>query len=51
MRVVDHEPRPAIDLVQEGVAGLRWWTPDELAESDERFTPPDLLERLRNLTL
>ena len=49
VRVHQHEPRPTIDLEEEGVARLRWWTPAELATSHEEFAPPDLPERVRRL--
>ena len=42
--------RLLLDLEAEGVAGVRWWTPDELAASSERFAPPDLPARVRTLT-
>jgi TDG/mug DNA glycosylase family protein len=50
VRVDAHEPRATIDLTEEGVADVRWWTPEELAAADERFAPPDLPERVRTLT-
>jgi len=49
VRVDDHEPSASIDLTQEGVVGVRWWTLDELERSDERFAPPDLRERVRTI--
>jgi double-stranded uracil-DNA glycosylase len=49
VRVAEHEPKPNVDLSAEGVAELRWWTPAELAGSQEEFAPPDLLERMRSL--
>jgi double-stranded uracil-DNA glycosylase len=49
VRIDAHEPRATIDLDAEGVVGVRWWTPDELAASDERFAPPDLPQRVRRL--
>jgi TDG/mug DNA glycosylase family protein len=42
VRVHEHHPRPTIDLAAEGLVDMRWWTPDELAASSERFAPPDL---------
>jgi TDG/mug DNA glycosylase family protein len=50
VRVDQHEPRATIDLTQEGVVGVRWWTRDELDASDEQFAPPDLPARVRTLT-
>jgi G:T/U-mismatch repair DNA glycosylase/8-oxo-dGTP pyrophosphatase MutT (NUDIX family) len=50
VRVDEHEPRATIDLAQEGVVGVRWWTQEELAASDEQFAPPDLPARVRTLT-
>lgn len=49
VRVHEHEPRATIDLASEGVADARWWTPAELEDSGTRFTPVDLLERVRTL--
>ena len=49
VRVEEHEPRATIDLSQEGVVGVRWWTREELATSDEQFAPPDLPERVNSL--
>jgi double-stranded uracil-DNA glycosylase len=49
VRVAGHEPRPTIDLTEEGVAGQRWWTLAELAATTERLAPPDLLQRVRPL--
>jgi G:T/U-mismatch repair DNA glycosylase/ADP-ribose pyrophosphatase YjhB (NUDIX family) len=49
VRVHAHEPRPTIDLEAEGVLSVRWWTPEELATSQEQFAPPDLPERVRRL--
>jgi G:T/U-mismatch repair DNA glycosylase/8-oxo-dGTP pyrophosphatase MutT (NUDIX family) len=50
VRVHAHEPAATIDLGPEGVADVRWWTPEELAASPERFAPPDLPARVRTLT-
>jgi TDG/mug DNA glycosylase family protein len=49
VRVDRHEPRATVDLAQEGVVGVRWWTQAELLASDEQFAPPDLPERVRTL--
>jgi TDG/mug DNA glycosylase family protein len=50
VRVDAHEPRATIDLTEEGVADVRWWTSEELAASTEQFAPPDLPDRVRTLT-
>jgi double-stranded uracil-DNA glycosylase len=51
VRLEEHEPRPTVDLTAEGVADIRWWTLDELAElPDEEVTPPGLVELVRTLT-
>ena len=42
VRVDAHHPRPTIDLTAEGLVDMRWWTPEELGSSHERFAPPDL---------
>ena len=39
VRVAPFEPAPRLDLAQEGVDSVRWWTPDEIAASDEVFAP------------
>lgn len=49
VRVDAHEPRPAIDLAEEGVSGYRWWTLEELEDTDERLTPPGLVELARTI--
>ena len=49
VRVSEHEPAPTIDVAQEGVAGFRWWTLDELRHTGERLAPPDLVERVRTI--
>ena len=49
VRVFDHEPEANVDLAQEGVAEVRWWTLAELSASREQFAPPDLVERVRTL--
>ena len=50
VQVLEHEPRATIDLLPEGVIDVRWWTQAELEAADEQLAPPDLLERIRNLT-
>jgi TDG/mug DNA glycosylase family protein len=49
VRVHAHEPRPTVDLVDEGVSGYRWWTIEELAGSDEEFTPPGFVDSVRTI--
>jgi TDG/mug DNA glycosylase family protein len=49
VRVEEHHPRPTIDLAEEGVAGFRWWSLDELEQTAERLTPPELFTRIRAL--
>lgn len=50
VRVHEHEPHATIDLAAEGVVDVRWWSRDELEVGDAQFAPPDLVERVRNLT-
>jgi TDG/mug DNA glycosylase family protein len=49
VRVPEHDPEPTIDLAPEGVVEVRWWTEAEMASTGERLTPPDLLERVREV--
>ena len=49
VRVDEHEPAPSVELLDEGVTELRWWTLDELECTDERLTPPGLVERVRTI--
>jgi G:T/U-mismatch repair DNA glycosylase len=49
VRVEAHEPRPTIDLAEEGVSGYRWWTLDELASTNERLTPGGFVGRVRTI--
>jgi G:T/U-mismatch repair DNA glycosylase/ADP-ribose pyrophosphatase YjhB (NUDIX family) len=49
VRVRAHEPAPSVDLLDEGVSGFRWWTVDEMARTDERLTPPGLVDRVRTI--
>jgi hypothetical protein len=51
VRVHAHEPRPTIDLAEEGVTDYRWWTLPELEATEERLTPPDLVARVREILL
>ncbi len=49
VRVHAHEPVPSVNLLDEGVSGFRWWTIDEMARTDERLTPPELVDRVRTI--
>ena len=49
VRVDAHEPQPTIDLAEEGVAGYRWWTMEEIETTNERVTPPEFLKRVRTI--
>ena len=40
IRIDHHDVVPTIDLVGEHVYGHRWWTLDELEQSDENLAPP-----------
>jgi double-stranded uracil-DNA glycosylase len=44
-----HEPAPTADLAAEWVAGLRWWTLDELDATDAELAPKRLPELVRAL--
>lgn len=49
VRVDPFEPQPRLDLTVEGVSDVRWWTPAEIATSDEVFGPrrlPTLLTEI-----
>ncbi|HEU5211320.1 MAG TPA: NUDIX domain-containing protein [Gaiellaceae bacterium] len=53
IRVAAFEPEPELtpeQLRDEGVHGMRWWTPEELAAATELFAPrrlPELVAQLR----
>ena len=49
VRVERHEPTPTIDLRNEGVHELRWWTLPELEAAEETLVPRRLPEFLREL--
>jgi 8-oxo-dGTP diphosphatase len=46
VRVRRFEPRPRVDLVAEGVHGIRWFSPEELAAGEVTFSPRDLPAQL-----
>ena len=47
IRIEHHDVVPTIDLVREHVYGHRWWTLDELEQSDENLAPRALATNLR----
>jgi hypothetical protein len=47
--VDEHEPDPQIDLREEGVAEVRWWTLAELEAATETLVPVRLPQLLREL--
>jgi len=52
VRTPPFEPQPGLteaELRAEHVTGIRWWTVDELAASDEVFAPRRLAELVRSL--
>lgn len=49
VRVEPFEPAPRVDLAAEHVAGIRWWTLDEIEESTEIFGPRSLPALVRDL--
>ena len=49
VRVPKHEPKPSIDLTEENVAEIRWWTLDQLEATSEELAPRRLPELLRDL--
>ena len=49
VRVDEHEPAPRVDLRAENVAGLRWWTLDDLDATREELVPRRLPELMRTL--
>ena len=49
VRVDRHEAVPTIDLAAEGVTEVRWWTLDELDDTDERIVPSELAQLVRSL--
>jgi TDG/mug DNA glycosylase family protein len=50
VRIDAHEPEPTIDVADEGVTDVRWWTPTELAAPREQLVPDELAELVRTLT-
>jgi G:T/U-mismatch repair DNA glycosylase len=49
VEVARHEPEPRVDLAAELVADVRWWTPAELAATNEQLVPQRLPELIRDL--
>lgn len=49
VRVEAHEPRPEVDLAEEGVHEHRWWPLAELEATSERVHPRRLAELVRDL--
>jgi TDG/mug DNA glycosylase family protein len=49
VRIESHEVAPTIDLEAERVYGHRWWTLDELEQTDENLAPRALATHLRAL--
>jgi G:T/U-mismatch repair DNA glycosylase len=49
VEVPRHEPEPRVDLAAELVADVRWWTPAELAATNEQLVPQRLPELIREL--
>jgi TDG/mug DNA glycosylase family protein len=49
VRVDEHEPEPALDLREEGVHDVRWWTLGELDASRETLVPLQLPALVREL--
>ncbi len=46
VRTPRFEPRPQVDLEAEGVSGVRWFSPAELAQGAVTFSPRDLEDQL-----
>jgi 8-oxo-dGTP pyrophosphatase MutT (NUDIX family) len=49
VRVEPFAPAPRLDLAAEHVVEVRWWTPEELAATDEVFGPRALPELVRRI--
>ena len=49
VRVEPFDPEPRLDLAVEGVDRVRWWTPDEIAGSEEVFAPRRLASLLADI--
>jgi double-stranded uracil-DNA glycosylase len=49
VRVEEHEPAPELDLREEGVHDVRWWTLAELEAAEETLVPQRLPQFLRRL--
>jgi double-stranded uracil-DNA glycosylase len=46
VHVAEHQPEPRVDLAAEHVAGVRWWTTDELDAADDTVLVPRRLPQL-----
>jgi 8-oxo-dGTP pyrophosphatase MutT (NUDIX family) len=49
VRTPHFEPRPTIPLGPEAISELRWWTLEDIRDSDEEFVPRGLAALLRTL--
>jgi 8-oxo-dGTP pyrophosphatase MutT (NUDIX family) len=49
VRVAEHEPAPRVELANEGVGEIRWWSLDELVATRDQLVPRRLPELLREL--
>jgi hypothetical protein len=52
VRAPAREPAPELsweELREEGMTDVRWWTLDELAATEDRFTPRRLPDLIRDL--
>jgi len=49
VRVHAHEPAPTIDVAEEGVTEVRWWTREELGDPPEQVVPAELATLVRTL--
>jgi TDG/mug DNA glycosylase family protein len=49
VEIAQHDPEPRVDLAAELVADVRWWTPAELAATNEQLVPRRLPELIREL--
>ena len=49
VRIAGHDAVPTIDVADEGVTEVRWWTQAELDDPAERLVPDELAELVRRL--